>query len=57
MREATEIAAYEIPLASVSSLKYLESVVLELDDDWMAVVRNLRRLQQKFLQLTRVLGR
>ena len=43
----TTITAYGIPLASVSSLNYLGIVMLTLDDDWTAMVRNLRRARQK----------
>ena len=54
---ATLITAYAIPLSPVSSFKYREVVLSVSDDDWLEVVRNLSRAQQKWAQLTRVLGR
>ena len=37
----TVITAYGIPLALVTSFKYLEQILMAADDDWPAVVRNL----------------
>ena len=51
------ITAYGIPLVPVSSFKYLGRVMLASDDDWPAVEQNLRREQQKWERLTRVLER
>ena len=53
----TVITAYGIPLNPSSSLKYLERVVLELDDDWPTVVHNLSRERQKWARMIRVVGR
>ena len=44
---ANAISAYGITLAQVSSFKYLGRVMLELDDNWPAVVHNLRRAHKK----------
>ena len=53
----TALSAYGIPLVPVSSFKYLGRVMLEADGDWPVVVYNLRSAHQKWLRLTRVLGR
>ena len=39
--KATDITAYRIPLAPIASFKYLGRVLLESDDNCMAVVCNL----------------
>ena len=48
------ITAYGIPLTPFTSFKYLGRVLLSADDDWLAVVNNLWRAQQKWERLTRV---
>ena len=52
-----EITAYGFPLSQVTSFKYLDQFIAAEDNNWMAVVRNLRRARQKWDQLTRVLIR
>ena len=37
--------------------KYLDRIIMYLDDDWPTVVRNLRKAQKKWYQLTRILVR
>ena len=54
---ATAITAYGITLATAAFLKYLCRFLLASDNDWLLMVRNLRRVQQKWLRLSRVLGR
>ena len=46
-----------IPLAPVTSFKYLGQILTKADDDWPSVVRNLRKARRKWVWLTRVLGR
>ena len=43
----TTITAYGIPLAPVTSSKYLGRVLLAPDNNLQVVVKNLRRAQQK----------
>ena len=50
------ITAYGIPLALVTSSKYLGRVLLVADNDWPEVVRNLRKARKKWARLMRVLG-
>ena len=51
------ITAYAIPLAPVTSFKYLRRVLSEADNNWIAVVSNLRKLWRKWARITRVLSR
>ena len=51
------ITSYGIPLSPVTSFKYLEIVLAVADDDWPAVVRNLRREWKKWARMTRMLIR
>ena len=53
----TAITAYGIPLSPVTSFLYFGRVILASDDDWLAVVHNLRWAQQKWARLSRVLSR
>ena len=48
---------YGVPLSQFTSFKYLERALMAEDDDWPAVVRNLRRARQKWVWLTRILIR
>ena len=59
VREGKErdITAYGIPLALVTSFKYLGSVLSTSDDNCPAVVHNLWRAHQKWARLSRVLSR
>ena len=41
----------------VTSFKYLGRVLTAEENDWPAVVRNLRRARQKWARMTRVLSR
>ena len=54
---ATATTAYGILLTSAASFKYIGRVLSASDDDWPAVVRNLRGARQKWARLSRVLGR
>ena len=58
-RENSERAfeAYEAPIESVSGFKYLGRILTETDDDWPAVVGNLRKERRSWGRLTRVLSR
>ena len=49
--------AYGHPLTMVSSFKYLGSVLSASDDDWPAVVANLRKARKKWARHPRILVR
>ena len=51
------LTTYGSPLSKVTSFKYLGRVLSAEDDNWTAVVRNLRRARHKWVQLTWVLRR
>ena len=53
----TELTAYGSPLETIPSFKYLVRILLESDDEWPAVVHNLRKVRKKWALLSRVLGR
>ena len=42
------------PLDMVTSFKYLDQVISAADDDWMAVFRNLAKMQAVWQRLTRI---
>ena len=46
-----------IPLAQVTSFKYLSWIITSADDDWPEVVINLRKARQKLALKKRALGR
>ena len=47
--------AYGIPLETVTSFKYLGRVLIAADDNWPAVVGNLKKPQKTWARLTRIL--
>ena len=51
------ITAYGIPLAPVTSFKFLGIILAAADDDWLELVSNLQKARRKWARLTRVLGR
>ena len=51
------LTAYGVPLSKVTIFKYLGRFLASEDNDWPAVVRNLRIVRQKWARLTRVLSR
>ena len=51
------ITAYMIPLTPVTSINYIWIVVLVADNNWPAVVINLKKTWRKWARLTRVLRR
>ena len=53
----TAITSYGIPLAPVTSFKYLGIFLLAADDNWTSVVRNLWKARRKWAQMKRVLVR
>ena len=57
MGSESAIIGYGMPLAPVTSFKYLGMVLLAADDKWPVVVRDLRKACQKWAQLTRVMSR
>ena len=56
-RTETAITAYGIFLTPVDSFIYIGRFLLVLYSDWTTVVLNLHREQQKWAQLSRVLGK
>ena len=51
------LTSYGVPLSQVTSFKYLGQVLAAEDNDWPAVVRNLRRARKKWVWITWVLSR
>ena len=51
------LTTYGSPLSKVTSFKYLGRVLSAEDDNWTAVVRNLKCARQKWARLTRILIR
>ena len=49
--------AYGIPLTPVSCFKSLGRILMASDDDWLAVVGNLRNARREWEGLTSVIGR
>ena len=50
MQEGEAVAvfhAYRFPLSAVSSYKYLGSMIMTSNDDWMAVIFNTGELQKQ----------
>ena len=58
-RENSERAfeAYGAPINSVSEFKYLGIILTATDDDWPAVVGNLRKARRSWRRLSRVISR
>ena len=59
MRENSEWAfeAYGAPIGSVLEFKYLGRILTATDDDWPAVIGNLRTASRSWRRLSRVLSR
>ena len=55
--DETALAADEIPLAQVTSFKYLWRILTVADDDLPEVIRNLRKARRKWTWLTRFMDR
>ena len=53
----TELTAYGRPLAAVPDFKYLGRVLSASDDEWPAVVHNLRMARSKWARLSWLLRR
>ena len=49
--------AYGKPLEKVNFLKCLGRVMTTVNDDWMAVVGNVKKARKSWARLTRILGR
>ena len=49
--------AYGAPINLVSEFKYLGMIVTATDDDWLAVIGNLRKARRSWGRLFRVLVR
>ena len=48
---------YRRNLVAVSEFKCLGRVMTALDDDWMAVVGNVRKSRKRWAHMSRILGR
>ena len=48
---------YGTLLMVVPSFKYLERTLLSSNNNWTAVEQNLKRAQEKWVQLEKILGR
>ena len=51
------LTSYGVTLSQVNSFNYLGRVLAAEEDDWPAVMRNLRRTKQKWAWLTQILSR
>ena len=58
MRESAErdFQDYVRPFKMVTLFKYLGQVLKVVDEDWLAVVRNLWKAQKSWTRLARILG-
>ena len=58
-REATasSFCAYRPPLEMATSFKYLGQVILETDNEWPAVVRNLAWVKKVWSRTSRIIRR
>ena len=54
---ARDFQAYGRPIETVQCFRYLGRVMTTLDENWTAVVGNLRKERKSWDQLTRILGR
>ena len=48
---------YGRPLVAVAEFKYLGLIMIALDDNWLAVVGNLRKSRKRWAHMSRILGR
>ena len=48
--------SYRITLVAVAELKYLGRVLKDSDEDWPAVVGNLRKVQKQWVGMLKILG-
>ena len=55
-RSETAFTEYGIPLAHVTSFKYLRRILTAEDDDWPEMVKNRWKASQKWERLMRVMG-
>ena len=53
----TAITTYGRPPAPISYFKYLGRILSASENNWPAVVRNLRQAQKNWERMTHVLGR
>ena len=49
--------SYGIPLAPVTSLRYLGKVLLAAENDWLAVVHNLQKVRRMWARMKQVWSR
>ena len=56
-RAEAAFTAYGIPLTPITYFRHLRRVLSENNDNWLAVLRKLRKAQRKWERLTRLLSR
>ena len=58
-REGTERScrAYVCPLTTLMAFNYLGNIITASENDWLAVVANLRKAWKKCSRMSRILGR
>ena len=49
------LQAYGCPLSMVSSFKFLVRILMVNDDNWAAVISNLRKLQKRWAKMLQIL--
>ena len=57
MSKVVTFEAYGRPLNMSKLFKYLGNILTSSDNDYPAVVENLRKAQKRWAQLSRILGR
>ena len=54
--EERDFHAHGRPLKTVTSFKYMERILTEVDNDWPTEAGNLKKAQKSWERLTRILG-
>ena len=52
----TTLWAYYRPLTNVASFNYIGRLLVATDENWLAVVANLRKYQKKWYWMPRIMG-
>ena len=56
MGKLTEVWAYDSPLETVSSFKYLGSLPMDTDEDWPEFIANIRKASKIWSRLDEITG-
>ena len=59
-QEGDEVAVFHTygrPLSTISPLKYTGRVITSVDDEWAAVILNLRKVRKRWVLIPHILGR